>query len=166
MADQENKYEYFTEMHRGYDPPRVIGLWRRRDDEFWEYVSFLDWAWHPVGDNGAVKSPPMATSLEPISAERAAQLEADRQGWVQHWALYLDEAEYRDGVTPVTVVRRRSSPERVMDEAFVVGDKWAPDPVIHEFTHSRSDHHLEEITVERAGSLIRELRGVTGATEL
>lgn len=166
MAEQGNTYEYFTEMHRGYNPPRVDGLWRRRDGDAWEYLSLLDWQWHPTGENELVKSPAMATKLEPISAERAAELEADRQGWVQYWALYLDEAEYREGVTPVTVVRRRSSPERVMDEAFVVGNKWAPDPVVYEFTHSRTDRHLEEITTAEAERLIRELRGVTGATEL
>ncbi|MCS0604170.1 hypothetical protein NX794_23575 [Streptomyces sp. LP11] len=166
MTEQANEYEYFTEMHSGYQPPRLDGLWRRRGSGAWEYLSLLDWGWHPADENETVKGPPMATSLEPITADRAAELEADRQSWVEYWAMYLDEAEFRDGVAPVTVVRRRSSPERVMDEAFVAGNAWAPDPVVYEFTHFRTDHHLEEITADQAEHLIRELRGVSGATEL
>ncbi|ARP72325.1 hypothetical protein LK07_24035 [Streptomyces pluripotens] len=166
MTEQVNEYEYFLKVHRGYTPARKVGLWRRRGEEAWEYLSLLDWKWHSIGEGGRVKNPPTAAALEPVSTQCAAELEADRQGWVEYWALYLDEADYREGVAPVTVVRRRSSPERVMDEAFVVGNKWAPDPVIYEFTHSRTDRHLEEITAEQAEHLIRELRGVTGATEL
>ncbi|MFH8337756.1 hypothetical protein [Streptomyces sp. AM6-12] len=160
------EYEYFTEMHRGYNPPRVDGLWRRRDGEAWEYLSLLDWEWHKAGDDETVKGPPTASSLERISAERAAELEADRQGWVTYWALYMDEADFRDGVAPETVVRRRSSPDRVLDEVFGAGNKWAPDPIVYEFTHSRTEHHLEEITADEAERLLRETRGVTGATDL
>lgn len=166
MTASGNEYAYFTEMHHGYNPPRVDGLWRRSAGDVWEYLSLVDWQWHPVGEMERVKGRPLESALEPVSAQRAAELAADRQGWVQYWALYLDEQDFREGVDPVTVVRRRSSPDRVLDEAFVAENKWAPDPIIYDFTHSRTDNHLEEIDVAEAERLLQKLRGVKGATEL
>ncbi len=168
MSDQEYEYEYFVEMHRGYTPARKDGLWRRRGEDTWEYLSLLDWGWHPAGENYRVKSPPMASALEPVSAERAAGLEADRQGWVTYWALHRSEVHWTEGKPAITVVRRRSSPDRIFDEVFTIDNVWRPTATIYEFQHGRSSslEHLVEIGVSEAEEIIQKRRGVSGATEL
>ncbi|MBB5121365.1 hypothetical protein AF335_13495 [Streptomyces eurocidicus] len=159
-------YEYFVKAAPPYTEERPSGLWRRLAGR-WEYLSLLDWEWHAVSAEG-VTAPPAAEVLYPVPAERAAALEADRQGWVRYWAYYFDEAEWRDGEEPTTVVRRRRSPERIYDETFMRTNEWQPDSVVYEFFHPRGSNppHLVEIGVDEAERLLQEIRGVTGATEL
>ncbi|MEU5188504.1 hypothetical protein AB0G83_15370 [Streptomyces klenkii] len=163
MSEQ---YEYFVKAAPPYTEDRPSGLWRRLGEQ-WDYLSLLDWEWHSVGEAG-VQSPPSPQVLYPVSAERAAVLEADRQGWVRYWARYTDLQDWEEGELPTTVVRRRQSPDRVLDEAFLVGDTWGATRSIFDFFDPRpsSPPHLVEITPDEAEGLLQELRGVTGATEL
>ncbi|MEV6668686.1 hypothetical protein [Streptomyces sp. NPDC051162] len=163
MSDQ---YEYFAEVSKGYTLERPDGLWRRSGAE-WEYLSLLDWQWHNVKDTN-VNYPPVAEKLHAVTAERAAALEADRQGWVRYWARYTDEEDWRTGEPPTTVVRRRPSPERVYDEAFKMDDSWGPTATVLDFFDARKSDppHLVEISRDDAEQLLQELRGVTGATDL
>ncbi|MEV6668683.1 hypothetical protein [Streptomyces sp. NPDC051162] len=159
-------YEYFAEVPEGYTLERPDGLWRRSGEE-WEYLSLLDWQWHDIKDTN-VKYPPVAKILHEVTAERAAELEADRQGWVQYWSYFGDEGEWRDGEQPTTVVRRRRSPERIYDETFMRNNEWRPDSAVFEFFDARASRppYLVEIGVDEAERLLQEIRGVTGATEL
>ncbi|MEV4440681.1 hypothetical protein AB0K09_16970 [Streptomyces sp. NPDC049577] len=163
MSDQT--YTYFVEVPEGYTPERPDGLWRRAGDE-WQYLSLLDWQWHRV--ENAAEFLPAQDVLQPVTAERAAELQADRQLWVRYWARYTDEAAWRDGERPTTVVRRRRSPERIYDEAFKIRNVWGPTPAVFEFFDPRPSNppHLVEISADEAEQLLQELRGVTGATEL
>ncbi|MEU3351993.1 hypothetical protein [Streptomyces sp. NPDC037389] len=164
MGDQST-YEYFVKATPPNTPERPSSLWRRSGDE-WEFLSLLDWEWHKVKDT--IEHVPGPGALHPVTAERAAELEADRQGWVTYWAFYSSERRWRAGKGPTTVVRRRRSPERIYDETFMQGDVWEPDSAIFEFFDARQSNppHLEEITVEEAERLLQELRGVMGATQL
>ncbi|WP_432094904.1 hypothetical protein [Streptomyces sp. bgisy100] len=159
-------YEYFVTMTVGYERERPADLWRSRGDE-WEYLSLLDWQWHNIRDTN-VKHPPLPEKLHPVSPERAQELEADRQGWVIYWAHYADEADWRDGEKPTTVVRRRESPERRYDESFQIDDTWGPTTVVFEYFHSRASDlpHLVEITPSEAERLVQEMSGVARTTEL
>lgn len=163
MSEQ---YEYFVEVPEGYTPERPDGLWRRSGEE-WEYLSLLDWQWHNIKDTN-VTHPPAAKILHEVTAERAAELEADRQGWVRYWAYYSNERRWRAGQGPKTVVRRRRSPERIYDETFMSDNVWEPDSAIFEFFDARqtTPPHLIELTADEAERLLQELRGVMGATEL
>ncbi|GAA0350722.1 hypothetical protein [Streptomyces blastmyceticus] len=160
MSDQGN-YEYFVKAAPPYTQERPSNLWRRSGDD-WEFLSLLDWGWHTTN------RPPMPGVLFPVTAERAAALEADRQGWVRYWAFYPSERRWRAGQGPTTVVRRRRSPERIYDETFMRDNVWEPDSAIFEFFDARQTNppHLEEITPEGAERLLQELFGVMGATEL
>ncbi|MCD9143887.1 hypothetical protein [Streptomyces albireticuli] len=162
---QENeRYAFFAEVPEGFTAERPDGLWRRAGDD-WEYLSLLDWAWHPAD---AELPPPPEETLREIPAERADALAADRQGWVTYWARHADENDWRAGEGPTTVVRRRRSPERLYDEAYGVRDGWAPTASVYAFLDARPSNppHLVEIDVQEAERLLRSLRGVTGATEL
>ncbi|GHF44172.1 hypothetical protein GCM10010218_26860 [Streptomyces mashuensis] len=162
----EQQYEYFAEVPQGWTPERPDGLWRRRGDD-WEYLSLLDWEWHDVKDT-AVRYAPVPDVLHPVPAERAAQLRADRQGWVTYWAYWSSERRWREGKAPTTVCRRRRSPERIYDETFMRSNEWRPDTAVSEFFDARTSNppHLEEISADRAEELLMELRGIVGATEL
>lgn len=160
MGDQST-YEYFVKATAPYTPERPSSLWRRSGDE-WEFLSLLDWEWH------ATNRAPMPQVLSPVTAERAAALETDRQGWVRYWAFYPSERRWRAGQGPTTVVRRRSSPERTYDETFMRDNVWKPDSAISEFFDARRSNppHLEELTADGAERLLVELFGVMGATDL
>ncbi|MGW1072737.1 hypothetical protein [Streptomyces sp. NPDC002537] len=164
MTDQ-GTYEYFVKATPPYTEERPSSLWRRSGDE-WEFLSLLDWEWHQV--ENTIKYRPMPEALFAVTAERAAELEADRQGWVQYWAYYSSERRWKSGKGPTTVVRRRRSPERIYDETFMRNNAWEPDSAVFEFFDARQTNppHLEEITVEGAERLLQEIRGVMGATEL
>ncbi|MEU5418391.1 hypothetical protein ACH4UT_20705 [Streptomyces sp. NPDC020799] len=160
MSDQR-QYAHFVKAAPPYTEERPSSLWRRSGDD-WEFLSLLDWGWHTTG------RPPMPGALFPVTAERAAALAADRQGWVRYWAFHPSERRWRAGEGPSTVVRRRSSPERVHDETFMRGGVWKPDGAVSEFFDVRQTNppHLEELTAEGAERLLRELFGVMGATDL
>ncbi|MFD0383202.1 hypothetical protein ACFQ2B_15045 [Streptomyces stramineus] len=121
MSEQD---EYFVKAAPPYTEERPSSLWRRSGDD-WAYLSLLDWEWHDVKDT-TVKTPPAPDALYPVSAERAAALEGDRQAWVRYWAHYVDEEDWKDGEPPTTVVRRRRSPERLVDESFRPAAPGAP----------------------------------------
>ncbi|WKU45698.1 hypothetical protein Q3V23_17470 [Streptomyces sp. VNUA116] len=163
-------YEYFVEavptVDDLYSVDRPSSMWRRLGDQ-WEYLSLIDWHWHNVKDTN-VKYPPVREALRPISVERAAELESDRQGWVRYWAYHTSERAWRAGNGPTTVVRRRNSPEDRLDETFMRNDAWERDTAIFEFYDARASNppHLVELSPDEAEELLQELRGVTGATEL
>ncbi|PSJ28771.1 hypothetical protein B7P34_10800 [Streptosporangium nondiastaticum] len=164
MSEQ---YEYFVKAAPPYTEDRPSSLWRRVGDD-WEYLSLFDWTWHSVQETVS-KRVPQAQVLFPVTVERAAQLESDRQVLVRYWALYVDEQDFREGESPTTVVRRRRSPERGLDESYR-GSKgfWGPTQAIEESRDLRTSNppYLVELTADDAEALLQELFGVTGVTEL
>lgn len=141
-------------------------LWRRIGDR-WEYYSLIDWSWHSVPDQ-AWPQPPDPADLQSVSAERAAAMAADRQRWVRYWAVYRDPPTSPDD-RPLTVIRRRNSPEQTLDEAYTIHHEWRPDPSIreNELGGRVSDPPpIVEIDRATAERILREVRGVPGATEL
>ncbi|WP_424892940.1 hypothetical protein [Streptomyces sp. XH2] len=164
------RYDYFVKTSpNGYPVERPSSLWRcaaGRDEE-WEFLSLLDWQWHRAEDTD-VQLPPPRAALHEVTADRAEDLQADRQGWVRYWARYVDEQDWRAGEPPVSVVRRRRSPERVYDEAFKTWNEWGPTQAVHDFFDARPSNppHLVEIDPAEAERLLDELHGAKGATEL
>ncbi|WKU45700.1 hypothetical protein Q3V23_17480 [Streptomyces sp. VNUA116] len=164
------KYDYFVKTSPdGYPAERPSSLWRcaaGRDEE-WEFLSLLDWQWHRADDTD-VRTPPPRPALHEVTADRAEELQADRQGWVRYWARYVDEQEWRAGEQPVSVVRRRRSPERIYDEAFKTWHEWGPTQAVYDFFDARPSNppHLVEIDAAEAERLLGELHGAKGATEL
>ncbi|MET9413370.1 hypothetical protein ABZY03_04120 [Streptomyces klenkii] len=150
-----------------YTEDRPSSLWRRSDEQ-WEYLSLLDWSWNGVKAEEEVRFLPRVEELHPVSAQRAAELEADRQVWVRYWAHYVDEEDWRDGEPPTTVVRRRRSPERTLDESFQADDRWGPTFAILDVHEGRTSDwpYLVELNASEADALLHDLFGVTGATEL
>ncbi|MET9413372.1 hypothetical protein ABZY03_04130 [Streptomyces klenkii] len=162
----EQQHEYFVKASPPYTEERPSSLWRRLGEE-WEYLSLMDWEWHNVKDT-TVKTPPATEVLCSVTAERATELEADRQVFVRYWARYTNEQYWREGQSPTTVVRRRRSPEGKLDEVFRRNGSWGPTDAIFEFFDPRPSNppYLVEITADDAEALLQELRGVTGATDL
>lgn len=160
-----DEYEYFLQPdpHGSSRPPRA--LWRRLGAR-WEYYSLLDWSWHEVPSQGPpwVPEPERLTA---ITAAQAAELEADHQRWVRYWARYLDPPTSPED-RPLTVVRRRSSPERELDESFTVGNRWDSTQTIidSELPQVSDQPHLVEVDHPTAEQILREVRGVEGATQL
>ncbi|MGH3731577.1 MAG: hypothetical protein ACRDTU_22950, partial [Micromonosporaceae bacterium] len=104
---------YFAKVWRDATVDRPSSLWRRLGDNTdqatneWEYLSLIDWQWHPYRDLPL----PHPDTLVPISAARAAELGADRQRFVRYWGGYtVGEPAPED--RPTLVYRRRESPER------------------------------------------------------
>lgn len=158
-------YQYFLRPAEDgtIDPPRA--LWRRAGDR-WEYLSTRDWSWHePVPGQGP--SIPPIEWLTPITPQRAAELAADRQRWVRYWAWYLDPPTSVDE-RPRSVVRRRRSPEGRLDEGFTIDNRWERTEAIieAELPQVSDPPHLVEIDQLAAEQILREVRGVEGATEL
>lgn len=159
------EYEYFVRI---YPPEHTVerpgGLWRR-SGETWEYWSILDWTWHELRED-EVAEPPPEGGLVQVRPERAAELVADRQGWVRYWALYRDDPS--KGAEPRTVVRRRSSPESVLDEVFGRGDQWRRTTAVVDWYSARltSIDWLVDIDREAAESIIRQISGKIGETAL
>lgn len=156
------EYAYFAKLRAGDTVEAPSALWRRTG-EAWEYLSLLDWQWHPGG--GRPLPPP--ASLTPVSPEQAAALLADRQRFVRYWFSYRTPAP-GPGDRPVTVYRRRSSPERQLDEVYGRDDRWMPTPTIREAESSRGDDptHLVPTDPDSAERFLRDVRGVSGATRL
>ncbi|MFF7726032.1 hypothetical protein [Streptomyces sp. NPDC008001] len=159
-------YEYFVKAAPPYTEERPSSLWRRRGEE-WEFLSLHDWQWHGL-EESTVRSAPEADELYPVTAERAAALEADRQVWLRYWAHYVDEEDWREGESPTTVVRRRRSPEGVLDESYRSKGFWGPTEAVRNAADLRTSNppHLVELSADGAEELLQELFGVTGATEL
>ncbi|MGK5548223.1 hypothetical protein ACSNOH_26365 [Streptomyces sp. URMC 127] len=163
MSEQ---YEYFVKVVAPDTEEHPSSLWRRQGEE-WGYFSLLDWEWHKVFETTVRTLPDMET-LRPVTPERAAELEGDRQSFVRYWALYADEEDWREGESPTTLVRRRRSPERLLDESFQEGDVWGPTNAVFESRDLRTSNppYLQELTSDEAEALAQELFGLTGVTEL
>jgi hypothetical protein len=161
-----DRYEYFLVTYPGGTSQLSDTLWRRVGDT-WEYLSFIDWQWHPVVPGTGPSAPPPEWT-RPIDAEEALALAADRQHWVRYWAWHLDPASSSDD-KPRTVVRRRNSPERILDEVYTFENRWKYTPGLVEAEnpgrHS-SPPHLVPIDRPAAERILQEVRGVEGATEL
>ncbi|MFF7022546.1 hypothetical protein ACFY97_16230 [Streptomyces klenkii] len=163
MSEQ---YEYFVKAAPPYTEDRPSGLWRRLGEQ-WDYLSLLDWEWHRLGET-TVRTLPAMDTLYPVTAERAAALEADRSAFVRYWALYVDEDDFKEGEPPTTLVRRRRSPERLLDESFQEGDVWGRTNAVEESRDLRTSNppYLKELSADEAEELAQELFGLTGVTEL
>ncbi|WP_058041253.1 hypothetical protein [Streptomyces roseifaciens] len=151
-----------------YTEERPSSLWRRSGEQ-WEYLSLYDWAWRKVEAKEEAQLLFRAGDLHPVTAQRAAEIEADRQACVRYWARYMDEEDWREGEPPTTVVRRRRSPEYMSDELYR-GSKgfWGPTHVILDVHEGRTSDwpHLVELSAKEADALLHELFGVTGAVDL
>jgi hypothetical protein len=159
-------YQYIAEVFEagGEWVDRPSGLWRRRGDEYeYEYLSLVDWSWHPRGDIDL----PHPDLQKPISAEQVQILLADRQRFAKYWVLYLSAAK-GDLREETRVYRQLPSPESLVEEVFGRDNEWIPTNAIRDFEvggpHDVPD--LEPIDAAIAERLIQETRGISGATEL
>jgi hypothetical protein len=159
-----DEYEYFVKVTPGQTVERPSSMWRRSGAD-WQYLSLLDWNWHSLVP-GKSPYPPVAGYLVPISAQQAEELGRDRQRFVSYWAYYSVARDRRP--EPLTVLRRRRSPELVLDEAFTRDLEWAKTPSIVEFEHPAASNppDLEEIDADTAEEILQEAWGVSGATQL
>jgi hypothetical protein len=157
-------YEYLARVSkaRKESVDRPSGLWRRRGDEL-EYLSLVDWAWHPRGDANV----PHPDLLVPVSAEQVATLLADRERFARYWVQHLSEAK-GDLSEETRVYRQLPDPGGVVDEVFGRDNKWISTRTIRDFQaagpHDVPD--LQPIDTATAEQLIHETRGISGATEL
>ena len=160
----DDDYEYFARVSkaRKESADRPSGLWRRRGDDF-EYLSMIDWSWHPRGEVNV----PHPDLLVPVTAEQVQMLLADRQRFARYWVRYLSP-EKGDLHEDTLVYRQLRSPERMVEEGFGQANTWVRTPDIRDFQvggpHDVPD--LEPIDAETAERLIQETRGISGATEL
>ncbi|MEU1675087.1 hypothetical protein ABZ752_24145 [Streptomyces roseifaciens] len=170
---ENEKYAYYVKTGPDHPAERPSSLWRCAAGSGsggggdWEYLSLLDWQWHKAAET-VVQDPPPEAARHRVTADRAGELQADRQGWVRYWARYADEPAWRAGEPPVSVVRRRRSPERIYDEAYKTWNEWGPTQAVHDFFEARPSNppHLVEIDAAKAERLLTELHGAKGATEL
>ncbi|MEU1820276.1 hypothetical protein ABZ543_34630 [Streptomyces roseifaciens] len=151
-----------------YTEERPSSLWRRSDEQ-WEYLSLLDWAWRKVEAKEEAQFLFRAGDLHPVSAQRAAEIEADRQVCVRYWARYTDLQDWEEGEPPTTVVRRRRSPEDIRDESYRdAKNSWGPTDAILDVHEGRTSNwpHLVELSAKEADALLHELFGITSAIDL
>ena len=150
-------YEYFAKVGPGRTEERPRSLWRRAEGQL-EFLSLLDWSWHPVGGEVLAPRPDV---LVPISPEQAERLLGDRQRFVEYWVEPATERRR------ALVYRRRRSPELVADEIFGRDDAWVRTHAVREFLSGQTLEidlvEADQATVER---IIEETRGISGATEL
>ncbi|GAA0356756.1 hypothetical protein GCM10010151_52990 [Actinoallomurus spadix] len=157
-------YEFFVEIDQRDESGRPQSLWRRSDME-WEYLSLIDWRWHKTSDR--VPHPPELTYLSPIPENVADELSKNRQYWVAYWAAY-ESPTPDDKDAPYTVLRRRTSPELVLDEAFGRSNTWIRTSTIVEYESQRTSNppNLVRIDASTADKILRDTRGATNATQL
>jgi hypothetical protein len=127
-------------------------------------MSLIDWEWHPAAGPTSL---PNAVTLVEITQAQADELLSDRQRFVRYWSYQHPNSEGRP-VKENRVYRRRSSPERIVDEVFGSANEWQYTPVIKEFTGGGGRDQPDLIAIDRdaAEQLIHETRGITGATDL
>jgi hypothetical protein len=158
-----SKYEYLAEVwpKDAVDAPGA--LWRT-SNSFPEYLSSIDWEWHP---GSSVLSEMPDGILVPIAADQAEALLSDRQNFVRYWSYQEPHGAGRPEKEK-RVYRRRSSPERILDEVFGPANEWVPTLLIREFTLGPAPDRPELIAIDRAAAeqLIHQSRGIAGATEL
>lgn len=149
-------YEYFASVFRRENADHPAALWRRRGDDM-EYLSLIDWTWHPAGN----VIPPHPDVLVPIGAEQVSALLADHQRFARYWVL-------REGPEEVRVYRQLSSPERLIEEVFGGDGEWIATHDIRDLQiggpHDVRD--LQPIDAATAEQLIQQTRGISGATQL
>ncbi|GAA1603361.1 hypothetical protein GCM10009789_66700 [Kribbella sancticallisti] len=153
-------YEYFAEVWGEETVDRPGGLWRRRGGDT-EYLSLIDWAWHPAAGIDL----PHPDLLVPIDHDQVRTLLGDHQRFAKYWVL----REASESPEPeIRVYRQLPSPERLVEEVFGRGNTWIPTNAIRDFRtggpHEVPD--LEPIDPTTAERLIRETRDISGATEL
>ncbi|MFC9687298.1 hypothetical protein ACFTSF_02070 [Kribbella sp. NPDC056951] len=158
-------YEYFARVWEpdGDSVDRPSGLWRRQGDEELEYLSLVDWTWHP---RDAV-APPHPDLLVPISVEQVETLLGDHERFVSYWVQRLSVAK-GDLSDEIRVYRQLPNPGGVVDEVFGRDNAWISTRTIRDFQaagpHDVPD--LEPIDTATADRLIQETRGISGATAL
>ena len=159
-------YEYFAKVRHADTVERPSALYRR-DGGQREYLSLLNWKWHPV-------APPMhwphENTLVPVDAETVARLLADRQRFARYWIEPRSDEPLPGSArrTETFVYRRLSSPERLVDEVFAPWNEWTTTDKIFDYLSPRSSAQpllipADRDTVER---ILQQERGITGATEL
>jgi hypothetical protein len=159
-------YEYFARVWRpdGDSVDRPSGLWRRRrgEDEL-EYLSLVDWTWHPRGNAFL----PHADLLVPISVEQVERLLSDRERFASYWVQHSSVAK-GDLTDEIRVYRQLPNPGGAVDEVFGRDNKWVRTHVIRDFQaagpHDVPD--LQPIDTETAERLIQATCGISGATAL
>lgn len=162
MAD---KHEYFLRTAQDRTGRETESMWRRAGGAgTWEYFSLIDWSWHPVKPSAPAPRVPEPESLRPISAEQATALAADRPRWCLYWARYSGEPQ--PGEQPSTIIRRKPSPESLVDEVFSADNEWVPTRSVFEFYDPRPSNppHLVEVGAEEAERIIRRRREIEGST--
>jgi hypothetical protein len=154
-------HEYFVKIWHDATPRRPTALWRRSGDH-WEYLSLADWAWHPLDDEEILPHP---QTMQPVSADEAAALQADRQRFARYWLLPPDP-EFPD--RPTLVYRQLASPDRIIEEVFGRDNRWTPTKSIAELQAAGPHERLDLVPSdqETAERVIQRERGITGATEL
>ncbi|MFC6157645.1 hypothetical protein [Kribbella jiaozuonensis] len=157
-------YEYFARVSTAREDSvdRPSGLWRRCGDGL-EYLSMVDWSWR----RRTTESVPHPELLVPVSPEQVEVLLADRRRFARYWVERLSP-EKGDLNEDTLVYRQLPSPEGVIDEGFGRTNTWVPTPTIRDFQANGPHDHpdLEPIDGETAERLIRETRGISGATEM
>jgi hypothetical protein len=160
----DDDYEYFARVFEagGESVDRPSGLWRRRGDEL-EYLSLVDWTWHPREDAYV----PHPDILIPVSAEQVQTLLSDHERFASYWVQHLSVAK-GDLTDETRVYRQLPNPGNVVDEVFGRDNKWISTRTIRDFQaagpHDVPD--LEPIDTATAERLIQETRGITGATDM
>lgn len=158
-------YEYIAEVFAkgGESLERPGSLWRRPGDDY-EYLSLIDWSWHPPSDDVDLPHPDLLIS---ISHDQVQKLLADHQLFVKYWVLRRSP-EKGDLAEDTIVYRQIPSPENLVEEGFGRANAWVPTEDIRDFEvggpHDVPD--LEPIDAATAEHLIHQTRGITGATEL
>ncbi|MCQ8775077.1 hypothetical protein [Streptomyces telluris] len=157
--------DYFIELRDGHTPERPAALWRTAGDGGpWEYWSTAEWAWRPVGERRRVTAAPGREVLHPVSLQRAAQLQADRQGWAQYWVRYEDGPEGER--IPQSVIRRRRSPEEIRCEFSSRCKSWVITPILGEPDEVDGRPGWERIPAAEADTVLERIKGRQGETEL
>jgi hypothetical protein len=156
-------YEYLAEVWPNEKVSAPSALWRTGGDVP-EYLSLIDWKWHAGAEE--FKARPDGTFVA-ITAEEAQALQSDRQRFVRYWSYQIPNDE-SEPAKENRVYRRRSSPEKILDEVFGPDNAWVATPVIREFTLGSPADRPELVAIDQAAAeqLIQQTRGITGATEL
>lgn len=156
-------FQYFVERY--LETGEARSLWRRKRFG-WQYLSLIDWNWHRVWP-WRVRVP-APDDLHSITARQAADLGSDRQQWVQYWAKYRQLGDWNFDRLPLTVLRRRVSPGRQLDEIFSIEDHcWKPTKIPAHHLDPRGLEYglLWGITSEAADEFLSNLTGSTGTIE-
>ncbi|MEU3878194.1 hypothetical protein [Streptomyces sp. NPDC029704] len=156
-------YDYFVELRDGDAPRRPRALWRS-GAQGWEYWSTAEWAWRPAGARRRVTEVPGPQALHPVSAGRAAELQADRQGWAEYWVQYRTGPEGER--VPQSVIRRRLSPEETRCQFAGESHLWISTLILTGPEDTDGCADWEQVSQTEADAVLERLKGRPGATEL